>query len=626
MESKQDIRVLLTTELLNLNPRIIDKRTVLFEVLIEVALYRLRYPSTIEEISDEVNNIVRQTDFQKSIDVKKIIQALLTKTIKQNNNRFELNDSRKSEFDEIFLKMDSIEEEVKNGLLKSIETEAGEPIDEKTFEEIYSITIKRLTQEVYEYSIQLARENFTIDKLINQLDSSEPNNELDEDLGKIIPNDRQLLRRKIIGGISNFFMDLPDSLRKLLHFIHSSIIINQILNLDPILINTQKEWFSRRRIYLDTNVVLSFFFEAHPTHCVVQEIIQISKDLGVQLFISPATLKELNSQVEKAKRNFHLLDLKKINFFIASRGDDVILATFVNLLRKQPSIQWNSFISPFENFEEVLLHNDILTEQEGFIDCQSSVKKSSIRKSIKESKSPYVNINVIEHDTLNFLLICFLRQKYEPDTRGQVIWLLTLDRSLKTAQRILKGKGIIKNPYCMQISDWGEIVFPIQSILGYKFPDFIGYLAQSRLGIFGEPETVQLDFIETIRDAEIDVDRLWKLPPQQVFDVLTSLQTDREARLLLTQNEKRLEKEEKKKQLEFNSILDKAINKTDPIHKLKDDYDREVSILQKKLNQSNEELQAMRKQRENSLSYKLKRFFRRIINQLKNVFSISKNK
>ena len=626
MENEQDIRILLTSELLNLNPRIIDKRTVLCEVLIEVALYRLGYPATNNKISDEVNNLVKQVDFQKPIDVEKIISGCINKTIIRRNDKFELSNKRKKEFDEVFFRMDLTLTEVKDGLIKSIETEIGDPIDNKLFEEIYSLLTRLLTQEIYEYSIQLARGNLTIEEMIIQLDSSEPNNTLSKELDNLVPNKRQLLKSQIIGGISNYFIELPDALRKMLHFIHSNIIINQILNLDPSLVKIQKEWFSKRRIYLDTNVVLSFFFESHPTHQVVCEIIKASKDLNVQLFISPATLKELNGQVEKAKNNYRLLQQKRITTFIASKGDDVILATFVNLWKRQPSIQWKSYISPFDNFEEILLHKDILTEKEGVIECQDDGKKQSIKKSIEESKSPFVSQNVIEHDTLNFLLICYLRQKYLPDTRGQVIWLLTLDRSLKKAQRILMGSGIINNPYCMQISDWGEIVLPVQSVSGYKFPDFIGYLAQARLGALADPEMIQLDFIETIRDAEIDIDRLWELPPNQVVTVLTSLQTDREARLLLTQNEKRLEKEEKKKQLEFNSILDKAINETDPIHKLRDDYDREISILQKKLNQSNEKLQAMRKQRENSLSYKLINFFSRIINQIKNVFSISKKK
>lgn len=616
MKVDQNIRVLLTSELLNLDPRIIDKQTVLFEVLFEVSLFRLSYPSTIEEISREVNVLVKQENFQKSENYDKIVQECLKNgTICKNGDKYELSEVRKKKFKELFSHMDSIFKVTKRGLIDSIEIETSAPLEIIISDDVFTTIMRLLTEEVYEYSIQLARNNLTIEEMIIRLESSEPSLKIENAIGKIIPNDRKLLKNQIIEGIRNYFKLLPNELKELLNFINSNLIINQILNLDPTLINLQKEWFSKRRIYLDTNVILSLFLEAHPDHSVVSEIINSSKELGVQLFISPATLIEINSQVDRARKNYHLLESNRITPLIASRGDDVILATFINLRRKQPSIEWNSFITPFNSFEEILLQNSILVENEGFSECKNNTKADPIRKAIKDSKSPLISPKVIEHDTLNFLLICQLRQTYLPDARGQVVWLLTLDRSLRNAQRILKGSGIIENPYCMQITDWGEIVLPLQSIHGFKFPDFIGYLAQARLGAFGEPDVIQLDFVETIRDAVIDVDRLWKLAPNQVNDVITKLQTSREARSLLVSPEEQMaEDEHKSKQLQFDAILDNAIQETDPLERLKDEYDKKLLILNIKIEVKDQELQETKQQLENTMVNKIKRLFSKFIN------------
>jgi hypothetical protein len=362
------------------------------------------------------------------------------------------------------------------------------------------------------------------------------------------------------------------------------------------MVRLQREWFSKRRLYLDTNVVLGYIFQAQKRHAVVKEVITASLNIGIQLLISPMTLQELMSQVDRAKRNHLLTQKDPLVKALASHGDDAILATYLQLLREQPSLDWHAFINPFENLEETLLQYNILVEEEGFNEAKAHPDLAAIRNAISDSKPIFVSPNVIDHDSANCALILHLRQIHPPDERGQIVWLLTIDTSLRRAQRILHGSGRIQYPYCIQAADWGEIVLPSQNALGFVFNDFIGYLAQARLGAIAEPQIVQLDFLETIHDASVDVDRLLHLHPEQVRAALSTLQTNREVRFLLTEAAQAKNDEERKGyQLRFDTVLNQAIEETDPVKKATEEYARKIDVLQKHLELRDKEIAELNK-------------------------------
>ena len=199
--------------------------------------------------------------------------------------------------------------------------------------------------------------------------------------------------------------------------------------------------------------------------------------------------------------------------------------------------------------------------------------------------------NVIEHDSVNCALISLLREVYPPDERGQVVWLLTLDRSLRASQKRLHASEVISGPYCVQAQEWGEIVLPAQSLLGFVFDDFIGHLAQAKLGAIADPQVVQLDFLETIQDAGVDVDRLLRLHPDQVRATLVRLQTSREARTLVTSAvETEDESQKQAYQQRMQLMVDEAVEETDPVRCLKEEYDRKINLLRQRLEERNRKI------------------------------------
>jgi hypothetical protein len=618
MNANQKVRELLTCALLHLDPRIVNKQVALNSVLVEVALLTANRPSSLEDLQAEVDYIVNQRNFLREQDLTQAIEDCLGRgVVVLRDTKYELSTARAETLQTAFACAEEIKKQVCASLTERIELEIGDPVSPDLAQTICESIERVLASGVYEMSLQLARENLTMEKMLLRLDAAKPLEDVERALDARVPPDRQLLREQIKAGIRSYFQAFPTELEELLKLIHHTVLINQILNLDPSMVRLQREWFSRRRLYLDTNVVLAYLFEGQVLHSVVLEVVQATVNLGGQLLISPITLEELERQFARAKRNYFQYGKDPLVRQAAANGDDAILATYVRLRGRQPSLEWEGFIAPFESLEETLLQYNVLMEHEGFDQAKNSNKLSQIRKEITRAKSSGVSDSVIEHDSLNCALVSHLREIYPPDERGQVVWLLTIDRSLRAAERRLYDAKVLSGPYCAQAQDWGEIVLPAQSLLGFVFEDFIGYLAQAKLGAIADPQVVQLDFLETIQDAGVDVDRLLKLHPDQVRATLVRLQTSREARTLATnamETEDEVQKRTYQQQLQL--LVNETVEETDPVKLLKEEYDRKFNLLQKRLEERDQrvaELEARVASTESTLAYRISSWFRRVL-------------
>ena len=264
-------------------------------------------------------------------------------------------------------------------------------------------------------------------------------------LDEALPEDRRLLRQRIFAVVLAYIRDLPEDLRVVLRTIHHNILLNQILNLDPAMIAQEKRWFSKRRLYLDTNVILSYLFEGHPSHAATVELLRVSSSLGVQLLVSPYTINELDYQVKLAKRDHNACKKGNVVSKLALYSDNLILATFLEYRSANP-LAWDAFISPFESWADMLLQYDILEEKEGTAELEGTELKKLAHKYVSEVKHLFASDEVIEHDANNCALILALREKYNGDEMGQAVWLLTIDTSLRRVQKLLMRGKVTGSP------------------------------------------------------------------------------------------------------------------------------------------------------------------------------------
>lgn len=590
-----DVRNLLTCVLLNLDARIVDKRAAIQSALVEASLFRIGHPADQEEISQELDRLVVQKSFLGSDELAHMMDDCQRRaTITPIDGRFALAERTVETFKRAFAESDAVFRRVRDALIERIDLETLQPLDQSTGDALFSDLRQFLTERVYESSIQLARKTTSIDDIVVGFDAVDPVKRLDALVERYFPPERMLLRSQVRNAILDYVRSTPPDLLSMLKLIHHNVLVNQILCLDPGIVALYKAWFSRRRLYLDTNVVLASLCPSHRLHHVVEEVLTSSLRLGAQLFISPITKQELQAQVDRAKLNFRRMDRDPLIKRFAEHGDDAILSTFLALRRKQRSLDWDSFLAPFLTLDELLMERGILVEEEGFAEALASPLLPEIRRAVKDAKPGYATDAVIDHDATNCALVLHLRRGRPADERGQVVWLLTIDRTLRKSQRILWRAHKIEAPYCMHIADWGEIALPAQNLLDFVFADFVSYLAQARLGAVADPQIVQLDFLETITDAEVDVDALLRLQVGQVRAAITALQANRDARslaLLASRSEDPRERDESRGQLQL--LINEAVEESDPLSHVRADYDRKLALLAERMSSKDADIASL---------------------------------
>lgn len=607
-------RELLSCALLNLDKRIVDKKTVINSLLVELSLFRLRYPSSQEQIIIEINNFIGINNFFTNREFESAISECLSrKTIKHNesNSNYSLDDHRKNELEKTITKTKELETDICNNIILYIEHELVNPIDENLGKRICEIILEIFTKKVYESSLLIVREKITIEEVINNIDENEPIKRIEELLSQFSDTSNYLVKAKIIKAISKYINDFPTNLEKFLKIILYNIFINQILNLDPSLVRLQMQWLNRRRLYLDTNVLLSLFCESHVMNKVVQEVINASKLLKIQLFISPVTKAEIVNQIELAKRGIKNIKGNSLLEFVAKHGENAILSTFYEKKHKEPALNWEAFISSFEKIDDLLLDNNILIEDSHFEAAKSASNYEEIRQVISDKKPPFITENVLNHDAINCLIIGYLQQEYKSDERGQTVWLLTLDRTLKRSQKVLLSSKKIDFPYCLQISEWGEIVLPLISLIEIGYDNFLGYLTKAKFGIFPERDIIQLNCFETIINAELPIETLLDLPPHHTQQAMKAIQESKEiSNIIDSSRGKKIESEQKEINLKFSNEIQRIIVDTDPNKERIMELEKNVELLLKKLENADNKIEIL----ENHLVNKIITFIKKILN------------
>ena len=116
------------------------------------------------------------------------------------------------------------------------------------------------------------------------------------------------------------------------------------------------------------------------------------------------------------------------------------------------------------------------------------------------------------------------------------------------------------------------------------------------LGSWPEQGVVQFDFLETIQDAEVDVERFSRLPAKQVSQALVRLQASHEVeRILEGVKTARTASAKKPYQAQFKLVMDRAIEDVDPVVLEKKNAEKRVAILTQQLAGQEKQVEALTK-------------------------------
>lgn len=269
------------------------------------------------------------------------------------------------------------------------------------------------------------------------------------------------LHKELDEKFNDFFFKPTRELSEYFLSMAQSFVFLRILNIDPNLQKLQKITWAKKIIFLDTNVIIPLLFEGHPLHKTIELIINQTKQLGVQLFITEKTKEEFKKFLESSKKknvNFTMKG-KFASLFKNTTDDNPFLLTYIQDLDKNPKTSLNVFAKKYDHFDLLLERYSIKIEE--YIPSIEDVEYLPNLRVHIVTNANWKYPEVVYHDAYNILRVHSLRKKGTDDEFGPKSWLLTIDYSLQKAEKDMYGDE--KIPASITIDVWLQIIAPLIS-------------------------------------------------------------------------------------------------------------------------------------------------------------------
>lgn len=237
---------------------------------------------------------------------------------------------------------------------------------------------------------------------------------------------------------NNFLFKSSEEQSKFIYTMAQGHTLYQILNVDPDLNKIQENVLSETKIYLDTNVVISLLFLNTRPSDSIKNIIQQSKAIGINFFITNVTKNEFDNWLDTNKKEAgRIREIPKelLKALFKKDADAPLLISYLTSLRTHPHQTIDQFCLGFEDITKNLEKDyGIGYEEEDFSIYEEHEKYSNLSESIHHA-NPTKSLSVVKHDTLNILKIKEYRKNNPSGILGPKGWFLTTDSTLWRAER-----------------------------------------------------------------------------------------------------------------------------------------------------------------------------------------------
>lgn len=351
------------------------------------------------------------------------------------------------------------------------------------------------------------------------------------------------LLRKIVEREFRDYISNPTT--ELIHFLYSiaqSYTIAQIMNVDPSLQALEKEKLSMRRLFLDTNILISL--TTMQAAQLVRPIISFSNSLGVKMVYTPKTereylrlLRQSTGRLQRAPKSKRSV-IKKVRPLMK----DPFVSRYWTELEDGKLQSVDGFLIKMEGFKELLSANFGISQEAPTIDIDrgsDEFAEMSRAVSLADFTKPEP---VADHDAYHLLLIQHLREEEDTDELGFRSYFLTRDASLTTAESIMyKGSKTFGNVHA---SVWLNMITPFLSpkiVLGEASEVYVGLISSQfpsltksvnpdllidLMGLWMEDPDVDTEVLRRIvgkkyvRDHMRDIDRVLEEEPSKVAEAI----------------------------------------------------------------------------------------------------------
>lgn len=262
-----------------------------------------------------------------------------------------------------------------------------------------------------------------------------------------------------------YISDPDDDLSDYLFSLAQSYFIIHILHLDPECQSCTRESLRKKKVYVDTNVIVHSLAGKERGNEAVNRALNLTKELGIGIVFSKRTKQEFSNLVGDKKRIFGKNPKVPKNRYEKLRSTlrDGLLKDFLDKKSKNPNLTFERYADRLEEIEAVLGNRYSVTYDDNEYNEISEHPDMPVLKTIVvnegERFSLYKNSTVAEHDAFHILLIQELRKKEASDILGPNFWFLTRDRSLSHVEERF-GK-YEKFPSSIFVDNWIQMISPL---------------------------------------------------------------------------------------------------------------------------------------------------------------------
>ncbi len=347
----------------------------------------------------------------------------------------------------------------------------------------------------------------------------------------VVSSAYQVELRTLLLGVRAYFSSLDEDCKRHIQCIYHKVFCHQLLNFDPALYPAQQEALSSTKLYLDTNIVVDYLLgHQSETSDATCEILDASRDLGIQLLVSPATVSELTNLRDSASRQSGLLKDGRLRAVITARPGhrtNPFILGYINRSLINKGLTWAGYVAPYKDLEQALLGKEVLPEEQGSEELEKDPDYGTgwdKMRSVKHQKPDFT----VAHDVKNFILVKRLRERHKGNVLfGPSVWLITRDSALRNFDLAVSDQFQV--PHSQHIDLWGERLLPLQTIHGFVATDYVAHLLQARFGVVPDSDGVDLDFVSMLNRVEFDMETILTLEPAHAAQVLINLQSDAQA-------------------------------------------------------------------------------------------------
>ena len=401
-------------------------------------------------------------------------------------------------------------------------------------EELYELLEERVQQLLHAQCSTIAAAWVSggagFDAVVQELNAREHLREVANALAPGGAGPNKLRRTTIALALEEGIRSLPADAAAYLAAVYQRTVAFALLQQDPTVRRVKSELAARRVAYLDANVLISAMFEADHEHDLAIQVLEITRSLGAELRVTKFTLAELAARIGDATRW-----AMKYRGRDDLRGivDDVVIRSYHRATRSAPGLKWGAFVSNFDPASSWLAEHSIIVDTATCQDTENDGRLDDVRSTIGRNRRGASSV-VVETDARNLLHVVRRRTELPADEMGNVVWFVTLDRSLSRAERALAEQGVFPAGVSRLAQVWVDLLSPCLPPDAEKLAGYVAHLVQSQFSLLAEdPMFVKKDFLLTLTESRFDVGSVLGASPERARHILAQLQRFEELETLL---------------------------------------------------------------------------------------------